>query len=993
MTGPTTVGSIDAKLTVDDSDFKRGMAEAKAEAKEVGALHPEVKVDADVGPALAKLEAVAAAERDVTHARGVSIVNTKAESEAMQAAGRAAQVEAQQKALVTAVMQAEQREQSKLNNARIDAAIAAKQLAREEKARADGLAWETSALKEKLEASRNGAAGTEQESIATDKLSSAKRSLQIAEANLDKVRKDSKATVQQRLQAENSIASATRAVAAATDDDTAATDRNTSANRRRVSGLQVLIGLAPAILAAAAPIAAGAVGLGVAFGVMGVSGLLAIKGIKDAMEVGDGVGNQYAAGIGVLKRNLDTLSAVSANAMLDSFNRSVGDINNKMPFLNQLVSQGSSLLGQMGGTALSGVLNGLEKMNPLIQTGGVELGKFVTWLFSFTGTNGFTEFINYAVTNLPGVMTLIESLVTTAGHILAAFAPLGPVVIGLITALSDGLASLPTPVLAGLVTTATLLGPALRIAGTAMAIFGIESQLAVPVVGVLLAAISGLGIMAATAALGTDTGADSVARYRAELERTNGVIGEGIRNQAAKAVADSEGAGAAKGLGIATSDLTGYILGNKDAQDRVNASLSAAAGATSDATKGITAYGSGARVTTQESADLQSKVRLVEDVLMSQTGALGEAKTKWQEYQDALNGAKGATDTNTAAVQLQAGVYGTTVQMYQNAATAQQTAATQYAQTTVNMQQQNDAAGILKQSLDTLNGKAISAAQAQNSFDSSLVNMGDHVSATGKKITFTTTSIGDMSSASVALRGQLNGQVVNLQNVVAANGGLSESTGKAKAQMEEMRTQIIDNAVAHGVDKDAVTAYVDNLLKIPATVPPTTLDINATDAELKIAGFQRAINSLTGKTVTIYAQANIDAAMASLDTLHANSMVTANQYATGAAYRSEGGPVYKAGGGIVDYLASGGHPGVPRGTDTVPAWLTPREFVMRRASAESIGVPALNYMNATGQLPPQQQAQQGGGGGPLVETINIYDQHDPVATSMDVQRRLAMIAT
>lgn len=49
------------------------------------------------------------------------------------------------------------------------------------------------------------------------------------------------------------------------------------------------------------------------------------------------------------------------------------------------------------------------------------------------------------------------------------------------------------------------------------------------------------------------------------------------------------------------------------------------------------------------------------------------------------------------------------------------------------------------------------------------MNMGDHMSATGKKITFTTTSIGDMSAASVALCGQLNGQVVNLQNVVEAN--------------------------------------------------------------------------------------------------------------------------------------------------------------------------------------------------------------------------------
>jgi len=83
------------------------------------------------------------------------------------------------------------------------------------------------------------------------------------------------------------------------------------------------------------------------------------------------------------------------------------------------VGEGAGLLGQMGGTALSGVLNGLQQMNPLIQQGGVELGKFVTWLFSFTNTNGFSEFLAYASANLPAVMTLIASV---GADLLYAFA-------------------------------------------------------------------------------------------------------------------------------------------------------------------------------------------------------------------------------------------------------------------------------------------------------------------------------------------------------------------------------------------------------------------------------------------------------------------------------------------------------------------------------------------------------------------------------------------
>ena len=71
---------------------------------------------------------------------------------------------------------------------------------------------------------------------------------------------------------------------------------------------------------------------------------------------------------------------------------------------------------------------------------------------------------------------------------------------------------------------------------------------------------------------------------------------------------------------------------------------------------------------------------------------------------------------------------------------AQDKAKTSTEQQTVAMQLQNDAAGLLKMTLDGLNGKAISAAQAQNAFDSQLANMGTHVDKTGKTVQFTTTS-------------------------------------------------------------------------------------------------------------------------------------------------------------------------------------------------------------------------------------------------------------
>ena len=41
----------------------------------------------------------------------------------------------------------------------------------------------------------------------------------------------------------------------------------------------------------------------------------------------------------------------------------------------------------------------------------------------------------------------------------------------------------------------------------------------------------------------------------------------------------------------------------------------------------------------------------------------------------------------------------------------------------------------------------------------------------------------------------------------------------------------------------------------------------------------------------------------------------------------------------------------PKGTDTVPAMLTPGEFVIKRDAAQKLGYDNLEYMNETVELP------------------------------------------
>jgi hypothetical protein len=88
-------------------------------------------------------------------------------------------------------------------------------------------------------------------------------------------------------------------------------------------------------------------------------------------------------------------------------------------------------------------------------------------------------------------------------------------------------------------------------------------------------------------------------------------------------------------------------------------------------------------------------------------------------------------------------------------------------------------------------------------------------------------------------------------------------------------------------------------------------------------------------------------------------------YSTVSGWFSDGGPV--------NYLAGGGPPRfIPRGTDTVPAMLTPGEFVLNRAAVQRIGLPALQEMNSAKGFSDGGFVGEGGGGeGGAGVTVNL----------------------
>jgi len=615
--------------------------------------------------------------------------------------------------------------------------------------------------------------------------------------------------------------------------------------------------LGPALV----PIAAGAVGLAVGFGAMGAAGVLAIVGIVAEMKAGTTLGLQYSGMLQTLKGDLTTLGRTAASGTLQPFQQAVADLQQRMPVLNSIVGEFSVITGKTAGVLTTGLVAAFIALAPLARDAGVYILGLSQRFAAMMSGPGVVTFGDYVRSVFPQVMQAVESIVTAALHLVAAFAPMGMGTLTILRVFTDVINALPVDVLANLATVAGSVAAGFAVFkmlsvdmagfGTTLQKVGFSAEAAATGVRALNIAAGVIGAILTVAALIFTAHAESVRKDQQAVNdltdaliRGHGVIqADTIAEQANKLAKDGTLA-AAKQLGLNLGDVTAATLGLGVANGgtaRMNASLDASY---KKLTVGVTHL-------TNEQVALIAAYHTVKDATAGGTKTLSLATDAYTAYNAAT--AKAATGGNAqaAAQQALAAKVGTTSAALVLATAAQQTTRDAAAQAAAKMYLENDAAGILKTTLDILNGKTLNAAQAQNSFDSSLVNMGDHVNATGKKITFTTTSIKDMSSASVALRGQLNGQVTNLQAVVEANGGLANSTGKARAQMVTMRAQIINNAVAHGVDRAAVTAYIDKLLAIPKKVPPTKLDVDTATALAKISSLQGYLDRLHSKNIVL----------------------------------------------------------------------------------------------------------------------------------------------
>ena len=151
------------------------------------------------------------------------------------------------------------------------------------------------------------------------------------------------------------------------------------------------------------------------------------------------------------------------------------------------------------------------------------------------------------------------------------------------------------------------------------------------------------------------------------------------------------------------------------------------------------------------------------------------------------------------------------------------------------------------------------------------------------------------------------------------------------------------------LDVDTLQAMSESLNKIPSGETFDSLNTKVGALDTKIA-------SLT----TTIANAEISIANA-----EAEAIKIKNAAASGGNVGVVATDNFKARGGLI-YASQGAF--IPRGTDTVPAMLTPGEFVMRRSAVKSIGVNNLRKMNSgKAQYLHTGGLVQGDGGGHSID--------------------------
>lgn len=660
-------------------------------------------------------------------------------------------------------------------------------------------------------------------------------------------------------------------------------------NGAGVQRWQMIAALIAALIPLIAPLAGYAVGVAGALAGMGAAGVLAIFGVVAAMKSATATGQAYSSALNSLKDSFDQLAQTAAVALLHDFQKAVSLVSAEMPALNNQISVFAGLLGQGALSVVRGVITAFNVMNPLFVRAAVYVDQLAAGFQKWTQDGGLARFVQYAITQLPVVAQTVGSLATAALHLIEAFAPLGTVVLAALTLLGAAINAIPVNVILE-VSTAALAGfaafklwdaiaPILSTVAASVGALGASIEIASGPIGWITAGVSALAAAFAIGTVATSQQTQATNDYTSALNSDSDAIGRNVKLQAAKALQDSGAFAAAQKLGISAKTLTDATLGNADAYARVRSVIDPLSHKLDEAAA------KQGQLTGKQAAQAAASATVV-SALKTQRSALQGAIDGNKQLEDATGGANGAQQSQASQQSAVAAALGLTAGQAQSLADKQNAAAT--------------ATDLLKQALDILNGKAISAAQAQNNFDSAIANSDKHINAQGNQIDRANTLLTGNTAAAVKNRGELIQQAQAAQAAAQAfrdNGGSADAT---KQKLIDMKQTIIDNAIAHGEDAAQVHALVDQFYKIPAKIPPTVIEVRTAAALAAVQAINRALDGI---------QRNI------------NITMSVNHVDIQSVYNKSGTKQVFADGGTVR------GPGGPK-SDKVQAWVSPGEEIV-----------------------------------------------------------------
>lgn len=745
---------------------------------------------------------------------------------------------------------------------------------------------------------------------------------------------------------------------------TASSNKLGAAHQRNGRHMRALVVTALSLGPALGPLAATTIGLAGALTTMGAAGIVAIVGVKREIEEGTTLGAAFVKTIDVLKRDFDGLASTGANSALAPFNDIVREVTERMPFLNRSVSTFTNLLGSGSTNALTGVLDSLATMEPLLVSAGIWVDKLLAKFAATAAGGGLKAFTDYARSTLPLVTDTLENLVVAVVDLIRAFAPMGAGVLQVIHDVSAVISGMPVGVLTALASAAAagFLGfqawrgitaivngvvGALTFMNTKMVVSASLARglsLATAGVGVAIAAATFFYARHAEAARKDQAAVDSLTDA---LIRSKGELTEDIRLDAFKSLQESGAIDAARELGINLGLVTEAAMGSVPASQAVARQMAA-----------IAAAAPGAGKNTAVVTDSLSKLAAG---LGNSTGHMVEAIQGQKDWAQASRETAPVLDEATRALNRQASVYDVTGAALKTFEGNQKAAADASDAAREKMILESDAAGMLKDALDKLNGKAQTEAGSENSYQrarQALAEQGkraaDEVKAAKKDVKSAqdwlagakktgdksgiasaqdaltdakkrlseatkndTRAVEGNSEAAVDNREKLLRSVDTIEARAQATADATQSSEKGVAKFKALRDELIKDAIAAGMSAEEVKRFLGEVAKVPTSIPPTKIDVDTARATQKTTEFQQMINGLTGKTVmvSVYTTEHIQQLRDAGKVSTANAATTANQYATGKAYTSGKAPAYQtsrkdgvanANGNIFKAFANGG---------------------------------------------------------------------------------------